>query len=132
MERALVRFSMVSCFMSDEKRILDLVRLILCPRASLKDYRIVEIVLQYLMFDFANKVRSSAKNWWDIIGPNLLILMGSHFFPYTALSISLDSLSMHMMNMYGEMGSPCLIPLEGLKVIDLPPFTRIVMEEELM
>lgn len=39
---------------------------------------------------------------------------------------------MHMMNRYGEMGSHFLIPLDGLKVSVLPPFTRIEMEEELM
>lgn len=98
----------------EEKNTLDLVRLIFYPDASLKDCSMVEIVLQFLMFAFANMVRLSAKKRWDIFGSDLLILMGSHFLSYTAMSISLESLSMHM---YGEMGSPCLISFEGLKVL---------------
>lgn len=61
----------------------------------------------------AMRVRSSAKNRWESLGPVLEILIGSEFLRFTSLSIFLNSLFIHKMNSYGDIGSPCLMPLKG-------------------
>lgn len=82
----------------EENRTLDLVRFIFCPDCSLKFCNIERMVLQFMSLALAKRVSSSAKNRCDIFGPNLLILMGCHWLCSTALSMDLESLSMHMMN----------------------------------
>lgn len=39
---------------------------------------------------------------------------------------------MHRIKIYGDIGSPCRIPLEGEKLLVLSPFTKIEMEELLI
>ncbi|KAF3629417.1 hypothetical protein FXO38_27699 [Capsicum annuum] len=58
--------------------------------------------------------------------------MGVQFFSLTSASIPLESLSIYMMKMYRDRGSPCLMPLDGLKKFILLPLTKIEIEEEVM
>lgn len=55
----------------------------------------------------------------------MVILMGDQALLATSISLPLDSLSMHSMKRYGEMGSLCLIPLEGLKDLNFSPLTKM-------
>lgn len=48
------------------------------PDASLKEFQIWMIVLEFLESALANRVRSSTKKKWEILGPDMLILIGSH------------------------------------------------------
>lgn len=45
----------------------------------------------------ANRVRSSTKKRCEILGPDLLMLIGHKFLACTTSSISLESLSIHFM-----------------------------------
>lgn len=79
----------------------------------------------------ANRARSSAKKIWDILGPFLLMLMGDHSPWWAFLSMSLESLSIHKMKRYDNSGSPCLMPLVGMKGLVCSLLTRTEMVEEL-
>ncbi|PHT43681.1 hypothetical protein CQW23_17706 [Capsicum baccatum] len=83
-----------------------------------------------VVVSLARRVRSSAKKRWESLGPPLVILMGSQFFTLTLESMPLESLSMQRINRYGDMGSPYLIPLEGLKKLVLVPLTKTEIEDE--
>jgi len=51
------------------------------------------------------------------------------WFCYFALVKDIPSPSAIMMKRKGDMGSPCLIPLDGLKGCRGPPFSRIEKKE---
>ena len=70
-----------------------------------------------------NKTTSSAYITWVMVGPLILVLMLETFFSLSSWSIILDNTSCPKIKRYGESGSPCLSPLLGLKLSDLPPFT---------
>lgn len=57
--------------------ILDLARLTFCPDRSLHRRRVKAITLQLYMSVLAKRVRSSAKNRWERLSPDLQILIGS-------------------------------------------------------
>lgn len=63
----------------------------------MKEFKVLMMVLQFLESALAKRVRSSAKKRWEILGPDLLMLIGSHSVVVTAISVSLESLSIHMM-----------------------------------
>ncbi|KAM3733576.1 hypothetical protein ACB098_11G146600 [Castanea mollissima] len=62
--------------------------------------------------------------------PLILDLIPLMFFRFSSFSINLDSTSCPKMKRYGDNGSPCLSPLLGLKLSDLPPFTSTSNETD--
>lgn len=98
-----------------KKITLDFRKLTFNPEAALNSSMEAKIVSQFFLLALANRVRSSVNNMCDILRLPLLMLVGNQSFLSTAISIVLDSLAIQIMNRYREMGSPCLIPLVGLK-----------------
>lgn len=64
-----------------------------------------------------NSTRSSVKKRCERLGPPLPNRIGFHFQFETARLIAWPSFSVSNTNKYGNMGSPCLTPLEGLNSI---------------
>lgn len=72
------------------------------------------MVKQFLELALENSVRSSANKICEILGPDLLMLIGHQSLSCTTSSISLKSLDTHYEEV-GDKGSPCLMPLVDLK-----------------
>lgn len=75
---------------------------------------------------------SSANNKCDMGGPVLLSLIGFQALLSADLSIVLDNLSIHRITIYGDIGSPCLMPLVGENKGVLVPFARMVISVVVM
>ena len=112
-----------------EKNTLDLDKLTFWPDWMQKSSRILVIVRQQLLEASVHKRRSSAKNRCEKEGPLLETLMAFQLLLSHASRILRLKYSIQIMNRKGERGSPCLMPLEGLKLSNWPPFTRIEKEE---
>lgn len=76
---------------------------------------------------FVVNMISSANSRCEIDGPMLLILIGFHLLLSTACSIFLDNIFIHRMKIYGDIGSPCRMPLVGEKKGVLISFARIII-----
>lgn len=108
----------------EEKRALDLERLIFNPEALLKLSNKSETNLNWELLALVKRRTSSANRRWDK-GPEFVMCIGSQFHWRTALLIAIDNFSMQRMKRYGESGSPCRRPCVGLKLGNLFPFHKI-------
>lgn len=63
----------------------------------MKEFRVLMMVLWFLELDLAKKVRSSTKKRWEILGPDMLMMIGNHYLVVTAFLMNFESLSIHMM-----------------------------------
>jgi hypothetical protein len=88
------------------------------------------MVLQLFTEASAKSNRSSAKKRWEKEGPLLEALIGFQFLFWQASKILRLRYSIHKINKYGDKGSPCLIPLDGLNSSIRPPLKRIEIVEE--
>lgn len=84
------------------------------------------LLLMVVLLDI--NTRLSAKNRWDKGGLCLDILIGAHLPLSNCWFLLWERTSIQRINMYGEIESPCLIPLDGAKYSVLVPFTSIVVE----
>lgn len=96
----------------------------LCPLMARKSRRVLLILVHELGSALAIRIRSSAKNRSDRFGPFPAILIGFLHLLWTAL-LMFDKYSIHNIKIYGDIGSPCRIPLEGSKNYVRIPFTSI-------
>ncbi|KAH0734300.1 hypothetical protein KY285_010007 [Solanum tuberosum] len=71
------------------------------------------MVLQFWLLALTKRVKSSTKKIWEILGPVVVILMGVQFLFSTSVLMLIESLSIQIMNIQRDMGSPCRMPLEG-------------------
>ena len=108
-----------------KKKIWDLLLLTSSPLAERKVFRKFLITQAYWTEAFPNNIVSSTNCWWDW-GSSLGWGVGSlsSWDPILAFS-SRPRPSIMIMNIKGERGSPYRIPLEGLKVGEGEPLTRI-------
>lgn len=80
-----------------------------------KSRRVLLILVHELGSALAIRIRSSARNRCDSFGPFPAIFIGFHHLLWTALLMLFDKYSIHNIKIYGDIGSPCRIPLEGSK-----------------
>ena len=66
-----------------------------------------------------------AKNKWEKAGPDLEALTVFRALREIFSWMSRPRYSRQRIKMYGKIGSPCLIPREGLKDSSLPPLKRM-------
>ena len=104
---------------------LDFAPLIVCPESVQNLSRTYLMTIQFSVLAFAKRTKSSAKKRCEKEGPLLEAFTGFHR-PSSHFSwINRPRYSMHMMNMYRNRGSPCLIPLVGENDSKLPPLKRM-------
>lgn len=112
-----------------KKYILDLAQLIFCPDSIQKVRNTSCITSPISLVTFANRMKSSAKNKWEILIFPRDALRGHHKSWEHFSSIRHHKYSIHMINRYGDKWSPCLMPLEGLKDSRAHPFTNTDKDE---
>lgn len=97
----------------------------LSPLTSQNFRRVARIVWLESWSALDIKTQSSAKKRYDNLGPLPAILIGFQVLSSIALCIAFERSSIHNKYMYGEIGPPCRMPLDGLKKSVLEPLTRI-------
>ena len=70
------------------------------------------------------------KNKWEKVGPPQEALIGSQQLELHFFEIKAPNTSIHKINRYREIGSPCLIPLDGRKGSKAPSLKRMEIDEE--
>lgn len=104
-----------------EKKILDLSLLIFCPE-NLQNLSRQSMTARICSSSASAKsAMSSAKKRWEMLDPFLEALIPFHRPWFTALVMICPSLSMQRTKRYGEIASPCLIPLLGLNLSSFFP-----------
>ncbi|KAF3620840.1 hypothetical protein FXO37_33075 [Capsicum annuum] len=86
------------------------------PRKLIEDSEDFHNSFTILGISFGNESEVISK---DSSGPLEDILIGFQFLALTSASMPLDSLFMHNIKRYRDRRSPCLMPLEGLKKVNL-------------
>lgn len=113
-----------------EKKTFNFWKLILWPDRQQKSA--IMLLMIWLLFKEASqkRKRSSAKKMCENFMP-LLPTVVSFQEPVLTLSrIVAERYSRHKIKMYGDSGSPCLIPLEGEKGVEAWPMMMIVVPTE--
>lgn len=77
-------------------------------------------------------IEASPKYKWESGGPSFANFIGNHLLLFTSRDIIWASLSMHNTKIYGDNGSSCRIPLDGVKESVMVPFHKTYKEEEHM
>lgn len=128
----MLRTTEISCFVWSlqlfENKTFDLLWLMLWPDQVQKFCKVFFIFTQLFLSVIDISTRSSAKNSCDSFGPDLLTFIGSYKLFWRSWLMLWASTSIHRIKMYGDIGSPWRIPLEGLKMSVLVPFTRTATE----
>lgn len=114
----------------DENQIWDLGWFILWPDTSTKNS-------QYMLHcpDFKkmrsqpHNNKSSEKNKWEILRPQQVIETGFYTRDCTIADIDCPKTSIHKTKRYGDSGSPCLKPRDGVKCCNNFPFQHTTSEE---
>ena len=83
-------------------------------------------------FVLATRIISSAKNRYEKPGPFLETFTGFHNLSSREDWIKKSRNSIQIMNKYGEIGSLCVKPLDGLNDLIFPPLKRIEIFEEVI
>lgn len=109
-----VTLSFISCGVLLEKVMDDLCRFIIWPYAVSYLLRISLSVSQQWGFVLLKNIVSSAKTRWFILGLPLAILIPGKLPLSCALLHRPERTSLHMMNIYGDRGSPWRIPRCGI------------------
>lgn len=120
--------SLLSISTLSEKYTLNLDSLTIWPYLSQKVSRTSRMAVQFSWLAFAKNTRSFAKKIWEKNRPLLEAFTGYHNFSLHFSSLSWPKNSMHKMNMFGDNGSPYLIPLDGLIGSSIPLLNKIEVE----
>ena len=79
-----------------------------------------------------NKMISSTKRMWEKPKFSLEAFKGVQDPSTHFCLIRWPKYSIHKMKMYGDKGSPCLMPLVGSKGSKAPPFTKMAVLGDVM
>lgn len=113
-----------------KKNTLELSPLICIPEATMNKFRLFFMAIASMIVGRPIR-RVSSTNWMWVRGYEEGVIWRPYKSPSSwDLLIYIPSPSTRIMNRNGDRGSPCLIPLEALKVGDGDPLTNIANKYE--